>query len=72
VADAGAGRNDAEILECLGAPPEKLVTLAIPRELSLGVDEIRRLGAVLIHLHRVVDDEINRLKGVDPFRVAAE
>ena len=48
------------------------VALAVALELELGVDEERGVGAVLVDLHRVVDDEIDRLQRIDALRIAAE
>ena len=72
VADAGAGRHDAEVLERVLSPPQEDVALLVALELELGVDQERGLRAVLVHLDRVVDDEIDRLERIDALRVAAE
>ena len=72
VADAGVGRHDAEVVQRLLSPAQKRVALLIALELEVGVDEERRLGSVFVHLHRVVDDEIDRLERIDLRRIAAE
>ena len=72
VHDADAGRHDAESFECLLAPFEELVALAVALEFHVEV-ELERVGrAVEIDLHRVVHDEINRHEGLDDGRVAAK
>src|SRR5262249_8768030 len=54
------------------SPAQKDVPLLIALELELRVDEKRCLRPVLINLHRVVDDEVDRLQRVDPLWAAAE
>ena len=65
VDDAGVGRDDAEVVERVLAPAEERVALPVARELELGV----QLGGValdeVIDLHRVIDDELDRLQRVD-------
>ena len=61
MADAGARRNDTEVVQRVLPPSQKLVSLAIALELLLRVDEKRRFAAVLIDLHRVIDDEVDWL-----------
>ena len=70
--DAGAWRHDAKILERVLAPAQEDVALLVSLEFEIGVDEERRLRSVLVDLHRVVDDEIDRLKRIDALRVSAE
>ena len=72
MADAGARRHDAEVLERVLSPAQKDVALLVALELELGVDQERGLRAVLVDLHRVVDDEVDRLERVDALRIAAE
>ena len=72
VDDAGAGRNDAEVVECLLAPAEELVTLAVAGELHIDI-ELERVGRVeVVDLHRVVDDEIDGHERIDFLGIAAE
>ena len=72
VHDAGVGRNHAEVLERVLAPAQERVALAIARELEPGV-EVGGVGfGVVIDLHRVIDDELDRLQRIDLSRVAAE
>jgi hypothetical protein len=70
--DAGVRRNDAEVLERLLTPAEKCVALLVAFEFAIRIDEERRLGTVLVDLHRMVDDEIDGLEWIDLLRVAAE
>ncbi len=72
MADAGAGRHDAEILERLLAPAQERVALAVAVIFHVDVlrEGVRR--AEEIHHHRMVDDEIDRDLRVDALRVAAE
>ena len=72
VADAGAGRHDAEIAERLLAPFQELVALlvALIFELDIAVEGHRR--AELVDDDGVVDDEVDRHQRIDLLRVAAE
>ena len=72
MADAGAGRHDAEIVERLLAPAQEGVALAVALELDIDVLllAIRRAGEV--HHHRVVDHQVDRDQRIDLLRVAAE
>ena len=72
VDDAGGRRHDAEVVERLLPPLEKLVALAVALELALGVVEQREHAAELVHLHRVVDDEVDRDEGIHLPGVAAQ
>ena len=72
VADAGAGRHDAEIVESALAPFEKGVALAIAvifeRHILL---EGFRIGEEVDH-HGMVDDEIDGRQRIDLLRIAAQ
>jgi hypothetical protein len=70
--DAGAGRNDAEIVERFLAPAQELVALAVALELDIDVLLQRVRARVHVHHHRVVDHEIDRHQRVHLLRVAAE
>ena len=72
MADARSRRDDAEVLEGVLTPAKEDVALHVALELEVGVDEERGVGTVLVHLNRVVDDEVDRLEWVDQLRVAAE
>ena len=70
--DAGVGRNDAEVLECVLAPAQERVAFAVAREFEPGV-EVGRVGfGVVIDLNGVIDDELDRLQRIDLARIAAE
>ena len=70
--DARARRDHAEVLERRAPPAQELVALAVALVLAGGVDQFRSLGAVLVHLHGVVDHQIHRLQRIDPRGIAAE
>ena len=72
VDDAGARRDDLEVVERALAPAQELVALAVALVLDLDV-ALERLGrAEDIGDDRVVDDHLSRGEGVDLGRVAAE
>ncbi len=70
--DARVRRNDLEVVERRLSPAQERVALAVPFELQLGIPEHRTRGCVLVHLHRVVDDELGWELWIDPRRVAPE
>ncbi len=72
MADAGAGRHHAEVVEGALAPLEEVIALAVALVLVLDVvgEGLRR--AELVDDHRMVDDEIDGDERVDLLRVAAE
>ncbi|OWK23561.1 hypothetical protein AJ87_34340 [Rhizobium yanglingense] len=72
VTDAGAGRNDAEILECLLAPLQEAVALAVALVFKFDVlgEGLRRTE--FIDDDGMVDDEVDGHERVDLFRIAAE
>ena len=72
VDDAGVGRNDAEVVERLLAPAQERVALPVAAELERGVQVGGVALDVVIDLHRVIDDELDRLQRVDLARIAAE
>ena len=65
VTDAGIGRHDRQVLECLLPPAQKGVAFAVARVLQLGIQLERPGRAELIHLHRVVDHQFHRLQRID-------
>ena len=69
--DARIGWHRAEIRKRALAPLEKGVALAIAIELELGVFFKGRGGAEAIDLHRVIDDEFDRLQRIDGLGIAA-
>jgi hypothetical protein len=72
VADAGARRHDAEILERILRPFEEPVALLVLLVFLFDVALERILVAEEIHRHRMVDHQIHRHQRVDLFRIAAE
>ena len=65
VDDTGTWWNDLEIVEGLGAPLKELEALAVPLELQLLVP-LPGLGCTCsIHLHRMVNDQVDRAERVD-------
>ena len=72
VADAGAGRHDAEVLERLLAPFQEAVALAVALVLLLDIVGEGDRRAELVDDHRVVDHQVDRHQRVDLLRVAAE
>ncbi len=70
VADAGAGRHHAEIVEGGRAPAQEGVALDVPLIFPLDIDvEGARIAEGVDH-HRMVDDEIDGDQRVDLARVA--
>ncbi len=72
VADAGARRHHAEILEGGLAPAQELVALAVALIFALDIVGEGHAVAEGIDHHRMVDDQIDRHQRVDARRVAAE
>ena len=72
MADAGAGRHHAEIIERLLAPAQEGVALAVAVELDIHVLRQAVGGAEIIHHHRVVDHEIDGDQRVHLLRLAAQ
>ena len=71
VADAGAGRDRAKVVERLLSPPQERVALPIALVFLFYVLAERLGGPKVVHLHGVVDYEVHRLQGVDALRVSA-
>ena len=72
VADAGARRHHAEIVEGAGAPAQEGVAFAVPLIFLLDIGEERGGGAERIDRHRVIDDEIDRNQRIDLARIAVK
>src|SRR6202030_895255 len=70
--DTDAGRDEPESFERLLAPFQELVTLAVAFELHLHVQAERFGGPCEIHLHGMIDHEIDRDERLDDFWIAAE
>ena len=72
MADAGAGRHDAEIVEGALAPFQEVIALAVALVFVLDVVGQGFRRAELIDDDRVVDDEIDGHERIDLRRIAAE
>ena len=72
MADAGAGRDDAEVVEGALAPLEEVVALAVALVFQLDVVGERLGRAELVDDDGMVDDEIDGDERVDLLGVAAE
>ena len=72
MADAGAGRHHAEIVERALRPFEELVALLVLPVFLVDVLLERRIVAEEGHRHRMIDDEIDRHLRIDLLGVAAE
>ncbi|MNJ39297.1 hypothetical protein D3C77_341660 [compost metagenome] len=72
VADAGAGRHDAEVVEGRRAPAQEVVALDVA--LILALDVLAEGGGVaeMVDHDRVVDDQVDRDQRVDLGRVGAQ
>src|SRR5258705_11292337 len=70
--DTRVGRHDLEIAESRLPPAQKTVTLAIAVELNGVVTGERLRRSVLIDLHRVIDDQLDRRERIDLLRTPAE
>jgi hypothetical protein len=71
VDDAGVGRHHLEIVERGLAPAQEGVALAITLELDPVVRGQRTGAPVVVHLHRMVDDQLGGVDRVDLLRIAA-
>ena len=72
VHDAGVRRHHLEIAECGLAPAQERVALAVALEFDLVVGRERARAAVVVHLHRVIDDQLGGIQRIDLLRIAAE
>jgi hypothetical protein len=72
VADAGAGRDDAEIVERTLPPAQEGVALAVALVFELDIAPEAVVAAEAVDLDAVVDDEVAGAQGVDAGGVAAE
>ena len=71
VDDAHPRRDDPEALERLLRPAEQRVALAVALVLARDVALVRLAIAEGVHLHRVVDHQVDRHQRIDAHRVAA-
>ena len=72
VADAGAGRHDAEVAEGLLAPFQEVVALLVAFVFELDVAREGDRRAEFVNDDRMVDDEVDGHQRVDLLRIAAE
>ena len=72
MADAGAGRHDAEIVEGRLAPAQEPVALAVALIFELDVPGEGTLIAELVDHDRMVDDQVDRDQRIDLLGIAAE
>ena len=72
VDDAGVGGDDGEIAESGLAPAEEGVALFVALEFEERVHVEGVGGAEFVDLDGVVDDQFDRLEGVDQARIAAQ
>ncbi len=72
MADAGAGRHDAEVVEGALAPLEEVVALGVALVFELDVVAVGLRRAEVVDDDRVVDDEIDGDQRIDLLRIAAE
>ncbi len=72
VDDAGIRRHDGEVAEGALPPAQEGIALLVALELKSGVQVEGLRRAELIHLHRVVNDQLGGLQGVDLGRIAAQ
>ena len=69
--DPGFGWHDFEVLERLLPPAQKAIPFLVATVLHVGVVLEGQLRAEVVHLHRMIDDQLDGLERVDPLRVAA-
>ena len=60
VDDAGAGRNNFEVIECALAPAQELVAFFIALIFEFGVDRQSLFGAERVRDNGVVNDQLSR------------
>ena len=70
VHDSRVWRDHPEVVKTLLSPPQKSVAFDISRQLELSVVTERLCRTEAVHLNRMVNDQVHRLKGVDDFRPA--
>ncbi len=70
VADTGARRDHAEVVEGVLAPAQEGIALAITLHLDLDVLVVGVFIGVTIHHHGVVDYQVDGGKRIDPLRIA--
>ena len=72
MADAGAGRHNAEVLKRLLAPFQEHIAFHVALVFQIDV-HLKGAGvAEFVDHHRMVDDQIDRVQGVDLLRIATQ
>lgn len=69
--NADAGRHNLEGVECLHSPFEEFIPLTVALEFQIQVLFIRVLVPGEVHLHGVIDDQIDGHEGFDHPRIFA-
>ncbi len=72
MANAGARGNDSKILKRLLSPTQKYVALSVTLIFDIGIKSKSAVGAELIDLNRMVNDEIDGNERINFVRRAAE
>ena len=70
--DSDAGRHHAKPIERLRSPLQKPIPLAISLKFDLHVSKVRLFAAGIVHLHRMIDNKINRNQRFDHTRVLSK
>ena len=72
MANAGAGRHHAEIVERARSPAQESVALPVPLIFLVDIDPEGAVGAESVDHDGMIDDEIDRRERIDLLGVAAE
>src|SRR5262245_16550778 len=72
VHDAGVRRHHLEVAERGLAPAQERIALAVALELDLVVRGQRARMAVVVDLHRMIDDQLGGIQRIDALGIAAE
>ena len=71
VHDPGVGRYDAEISKRRLTPAEQCVALLVALKLEQRIVQERIVRTELVHLHRMIDNEVGRDQRIGEFGVSA-
>ena len=72
MADAGSRRHHPQVVECRLGPAQEPVAFLVAFHLPLDVVPEGIRAGEAVHLHGVIDDEVDGGEGIDAVRVAAE
>jgi hypothetical protein len=72
VDDAGVRRDDTEVLKCFLTPAQERVAFLVPPEFERGIEIGGVALGVMVHLHGMVDDQLDRLERIHLARVTSE